>query len=89
MPWLAALACWAVSCPRTNGIATYTPEDEWSELVPLPEVCALAAHGGALWAGGLNASLQNVQAPAPVSHPHGPSLQGARLDNHLVVALGT
>ena len=77
---------WAVSCPRANGIATYTPQGQWLGLVPLPEACALAAHGGVLWAGGLGASLQNAQADAPVNHPHGRSLQGARLDNHWVWA---
>ena len=82
----ATPAGWAVSCPRANGIATYTPEGEWSGLVPLPEVCALAVQGSALWAGGLDASLQNAQAATPVSHPHGRSLQGVRLDNHWVVA---
>ena len=82
----ATPAGWAVSCPRANGIATYTPQGEWRRLVPLPDVCPLAVHGGALWAGGLGASLQNAQAAAPVSHPHGPSLQGMRLDNHRVLA---
>ncbi len=77
---------WAVSCPRANGVAIYTPQGEWQDLVPLPAVCALAVHGGALWAGGDGTSLQNVQAAAPVTHPHGPGLQGMRLDNHWVVA---
>lgn len=82
----ATPAGWAVSCPRANGIATYTPQGEWRGLVPLPEVCPLAVHGSALWAGGLGTSLQNAPATAPVSHPHGRNLQGVRLDNHWVVA---
>lgn len=82
----ATPAGWAVSCPRANGIATYTPQGEWRGLVPLPDVCPLAVHGGALWAGGLGASLQNAQAAAPVSHAHGRSLRGVRLDNHWVLA---
>ncbi|MBU0747792.1 MAG: DUF1513 domain-containing protein [Gammaproteobacteria bacterium] len=82
----ATPAGWAVSCPRANGIATYTPQGEWRGLVPLPEVCPLAVHGGALWAGGLGASLQNAQAAAPIGHPHGRSLHGVRLDNHWVLA---
>ncbi len=85
----ATPAGWAVSCPRANGIATYTPEGEWSGLVPLPEACALAVQSSALWAGGLDASLQNAQAAVPTSHPHGRSLQGVRLDNHWVVTSGT
>ena len=83
----ATPAGWAVSCPRANGIATYTPQGEWRGLVPLPDVCPMAVHGRALWAGGLGASLQNAEATAPVIHPHGPSLQGVRLDNHWVVAV--
>ena len=77
---------WAVSCPRAHGVATFSLQGEWQGLVPLPEVCALAVRGGALWAGGLAASLQNTQASTPVSHPHGQTLQGARLDNHWVGA---
>src|SRR3989344_5642762 len=82
----ATAAGWAVSCPRANGIATCTPQGEWRGLVPLPDVCPLAVHGGALWAGGLGGSLQNAQAAAPVSHAHGRSLRGVRLDNHWVLA---
>ncbi|WP_436135649.1 DUF1513 domain-containing protein [Acidovorax sp. LjRoot129] len=77
---------WAVSCPRAHGIATFSLQGAWQGLVPLPEVCALAMRGGALWAGGLASSLQDVQARAPWNHPHGQALHGARLDNHWVVA---
>jgi uncharacterized protein len=84
----ATPAGWAVSCPRANGIATYTQQGEWRGLVPLPEVCPLAVNEGALWAGGLGTSLQNAQDAAPVNHPHGRSLQGVRLDNHWVLAQG-
>ena len=76
---------WAVSCPRANGIATFSLQGEWQGLVPLPEVCPLAVHGSALWAGGLAGSLQNAQASAPLGHPHGRQLQGAQLDNHWVI----
>lgn len=82
----ATPAGWAVSCPRANGIATYSPHGEWQGLVPLPEVCPLAVRSRALWAGGLAASLQDAQAPTPQAHPHGRQLQGARLDNHWVMA---
>ena len=82
----ATPAGWAVSCPRADGIATFSLQGEWRGLVPLPEVCPLAVRGGALWAGGLAASLQDAQAPAPLPHPHGRPLQGARLDNHWVSA---
>lgn len=76
---------WAVSCPRAHGIATFSLQGDWQGLVPLPEVCPLAVRSGALWAGGLASSLQNAQAVAPLAHPHGAGLQGARLDNHWVV----
>lgn len=77
---------WAVSCPRAHGIATFSLQGDWQGLVPLPEACPLAVRGGALWAGGLTASLQDAQASRPLRHPHGQRLQGARLDNHWVLA---
>ena len=82
----ATPAGWAVSCPRAHGIARFSLQGAWQGLVPLPEVCPLAVRGGALWAGGLGASLQDAQAATPVSHLHGPSLRGVRLDNHWVLA---
>ena len=77
---------WAVSCPRANGIATFSLRGEWQGLVPLAEVCPLAVKGGELWAGGRDNSLQSAQAAAPLEHPHSPALNGARLDNHWVLA---
>ncbi len=77
---------WAVSCPRAHGIATFSLHGEWRGLMPLPEVCPLAVHGGTLWSGGLVSSLQASQAAAPLEHLHGVGLQGTRLDNHWVVA---
>ncbi|MBV7543710.1 DUF1513 domain-containing protein [Acidovorax sp. sic0104] len=82
----ATPAGWAVSCPRAHGIATFSLQGEWQGLVPLPEVCPLAVRSGALWAGGLAASLQDALAPDPLNHPHGSQLQGVRLDNHWVTA---
>lgn len=77
---------WAVSCPRAQGIATFSLHGEWRSLMPLPEACPLAAHGGTLWAGGLASSLQAAPAAPPLEHRHGVGLQAARLDNHWVVA---
>lgn len=70
---------WAVSCPRADGIATFTPQGDWQALVPLAQVCALAVDGrsGQLWAAGRTQSLQGAQA-----HPHSPALAKARFDNH-------
>ena len=84
----ATAAGWAVSCPRADGIARFSPSGEWQGLTALPEACPLAVRGGALWAGGLDASLQDAQAPTALNHPHGPGLHGARLDNHWVLAQG-
>lgn len=84
----ATPAGWAVSCPRANGIARFSLDGEWQGLAALPEVCPLAVRGGTLWAGGLDASLQNAQGPTVLNHPHGPGLRGARLDNHWVLARG-
>ena len=47
--------------PRAHGIATFSLQGDWQGLVPLPEVCPLAVRGGALWAGGLVASLHAVE----------------------------
>lgn len=82
----ATPAGWAVSCPRANGIATFTPQGTWQCLVPLPEVCALAVSAGQLWAAGLDSSLQDAMAARPASHPHQAALRGARLDNHWIPA---
>jgi len=73
---------WAVSCPRADGIACFTPQGAWHQLVPLPEACALAlCSPDNIWAGGRAASLHDTQT-SPQLHPHAATLQGARLDNH-------
>lgn len=77
---------WAVSCPRADGIATFTPQGDWQALVPLAQVCALAVdkRSGHLWAAGHTHSLQDAQAVQPHAHPHGPALIDARFDNHWI-----
>jgi len=82
----ATAAGWAVSCPRADGIASFTPQGQWQALVPLPEVCALAVSSQQLWAAGLGRSLQHAQAAAPTSHAHAGLLSDARMDNHWAVA---
>ncbi|RAR75950.1 hypothetical protein AX018_105923 [Paracidovorax anthurii] len=77
---------WAVSCPRAQGIATFSAQGEWQGLVPLPEVCALAVQDRSLWAAGLEHSLEDARAADPRPHPHGAELAGARIDNHWVLA---
>ncbi|RYF56880.1 MAG: DUF1513 domain-containing protein, partial [Comamonadaceae bacterium] len=81
----ATRAGWAVSCPRVNGVAHFTADGTWRGLVPLEEVCALAADAqDQLWAAGLTRTLQDAQGDRPVAHPHAPALAGARMDNHWV-----
>ena len=58
----------------------------WGRAQTFRSAFVVKRYGGALWAGGLGASLQNAQAAAPVSHAHGRSLRGVRLDNHWVLA---
>lgn len=82
----ATRAGWAVSCPRADGIAAFSPAGDWAGLVPLPEVCALAVQGRQLWAAGVAHSLQDALAGQPEVHAHAAGLVGARMDNHWVVA---
>lgn len=76
---------WAVSCPRAQGIATFSPQGDWQRLVALPEVCALAVNGTALWAAGLDHTLENARGAAPQPHLHRSGLAKARVDNHWYV----
>ncbi|WP_442866987.1 DUF1513 domain-containing protein [Acidovorax sp. GBBC 3334] len=78
----ATPAGWAVSCPRAQGLATFGARGEWRALVPLAEVCALAVRENALWAAGLDRTLEDAQGAAPQSHAHRGTLAGARMDNH-------
>jgi uncharacterized protein len=73
----------AVSCPRAQGIALFTPEGAWRGFIPLAEACALTTASDRLWAGGrsrvlaLNARIAQPEADAPI-----PDI---RLDNHWVI----
>ncbi|SFE04331.1 DUF1513 domain-containing protein [Paracidovorax konjaci] len=78
----ATPAGWAVSCPRAQGLATFGAQGEWRALVPLAEVCALAVRENALWAAGLDRTLEDAHGAAPQAHPHRGTLAGARIDNH-------
>ncbi len=75
---------WAVSCPRSQGVATFTPEGQWRGLVGLEEVCALAVGQGRLWGAGVSHSLEDVRSTSPLTHAHAKELTGARMDNHWV-----
>jgi hypothetical protein len=75
---------WAVSCPRSQGVATFTPDGQWRGLVGLEEVCALAVGSGRLWAAGVSHSLEDARSASPITHAHAKELAGARMDNHWV-----
>ncbi|CAN7206706.1 DUF1513 domain-containing protein [Acidovorax sp. LjRoot118] len=75
---------WAVSCPRSQGVATFTPDGQWRGLVGLEEVCALAVGSGRLWAAGVSHSLEDARSTHPLTHAHAKELTGARMDNHWV-----
>ncbi len=75
---------WAVSCPRSQGVATFTPEGRWRGLVGLEEVCALAVGNGRLWGAGVSQSLEDMRSTNPLAHMHAKELAGARMDNHWV-----
>ena len=75
---------WAVSCPRSQGVATFTPEGQWRGLVGLEEVCALAVANNRLWAAGLSHSLEDARSATPFAHAHAKELASARMDNHWV-----
>jgi hypothetical protein len=70
----------AVGCPRAQGVALFDASGAWQRLLPLPEACAVASSGGALWAGGRGA-VRRLAGDAPASQ----ALDGIRLDNHWIV----
>jgi hypothetical protein len=73
---------WAVSCPRANGIATFTSDGRWLGLIPLTDAYALAAHGAQLLISGEDRALIAVKDSAITSHPYGDELKDVRMDNH-------
>ncbi len=77
----------AVSCPRSQGLAIYGAEG-FRGLVDLPEVCPLATAHGRLWAGGRFRAL-GMEADADSPGRAGPAFLAApvpdiRLDNHWI-----
>lgn len=73
---------WAVSCPRANGVATYTPDGRWLGLVPLTDAYALAVHDTQLWISGKQRALTAVKDSAITAHPYAHGLKDVRMDNH-------
>lgn len=70
----------AVSCPRTHGIALFAANGSWRRFIPLAEACALTSFGDRLLIGGRSQALK-WQAET-LSEPA--SIAGIRLDNHWV-----
>jgi len=81
-------SCFAVSCPRAQGVALYDADGTWRGLIELAEACALLPARGKIWAAGRRAALdwaarriKDESAPGALSS-HG--LPDIRLDNHWI-----
>lgn len=74
---------WAVSCPRAGCVAFFDDQGHPTGHIDLSEVCALAASGAHLYAGGAGQSVAWDGAVGQNSvHAHTGAFQNARLDNH-------
>ena len=75
---------WAVGCPRAHGLALFSTDGAWRELVALSHACAVAALDKGCWAGGQNDALwvAGGSSAARLTHRMNPS--AVRLDNHWV-----
>jgi hypothetical protein len=80
----ASRSRFAVGCPRAQGVALFDARGAWRGLARLAEACAMASHGGALWAGGRGAVGRLARDAAPESH----ALGALRLDNHWIALRG-
>ncbi|NWG87769.1 MAG: DUF1513 domain-containing protein [Hydrogenophilaceae bacterium] len=79
---IAALAGrFAVSCPRSQGVAVYGVDGEWKDWVPLTEAYALAATPQQIWVGG---RLQTLGLAGPATPAVGAAMPDIRLDNHWI-----
>lgn len=81
-----AAGCFAVSCPRANGVALYDSTGQWQAFAPLDTACALAAdpaHAPLIWAGGERQALAlphaNTRETLCLATP-------VRLDNHWLLS---
>ena len=74
---------WAVGCPRAHGVALFTAQGAWRELVALPNACAVAgAQDGGCWAAGQNEALWRTGGASAARHPYRMRPAAVRLDNH-------
>ncbi|MGA0570855.1 DUF1513 domain-containing protein [Variovorax sp. VNK109] len=88
--------CFAVSCPRANGVAWFRASagahppaghEDWLALSKLPEACALLSQDGhgRVWAAGRSEAL--AMAPQPAQGPRvltSPGTVTVRVDNHWI-----
>lgn len=72
-----AQGLFAVSCPRSHGIALFDSHGAWQRFAPLPSACALAAGPGPVWAAGGPGAI----AISPARET-GILQTALRLDNH-------
>lgn len=74
----------AVSCPRSHGLALFDAQGRWQRFVPARSACALAVQprADALWAGGPGDALRLTQGT------HDAFTSSLALDNHWLVLAG-
>lgn len=74
---------WAVGCPRVHGVALFSTEGAWRELVALPHACAVAAaQDNGCWAAGQNEALWRSDVAGAARLPYRVRAGAVRLDNH-------
>lgn len=76
-----AQGLFAVSCPRSHGIALFDSHGRWQRFAALQSACALTFGAGTVWAAGAPGAL----AVAPL-HETGILQTALRLDNHWLLA---
>jgi uncharacterized protein len=79
----------AVSCPRTQGVALFSVDGNWHGMAPLSDACALASTSQQLWAGGRLQALglhpMAVASDQSMAQTMSAEMPGLRLDNHWIV----
>jgi hypothetical protein len=72
-----AQGLFAVSCPRSHGIALFDTAGRWNGFATLQSACALAPDVDSVWAAGPKGALA-----VPTSSDPGVLQTNLRLDNH-------
>jgi uncharacterized protein len=72
-----------VGCPRANALAVFSANARWTDNLPLPDACAVAAGDGQWWAGGSTGVLhQPMQSDTPAQLLAAATRAAPRWDNH-------